>query len=446
MSCKKSRELQAAISLGLLFGMGQVASFNKAITHEERADRMKVLAEYIGLHLPIEATQGGVRVGAFTMTVMGEKGWAVTPNGTEPNGATAKTLTDACYQIFTWAAEAEVKAVAERYPLPENQDPFLMNAWAANCQQALTGDGGVFEGEPLKVSIEPSHQTVTAHVGLWMMDEHGEKPLQQAHVWNVYGTDIHPLPMATNNLVGHTVMQAMKLEPVLGMSESSDLFTQGYFSIQYVGSAAGEALGGQPQGWYVIRDGHPYKGPMETPQDAAKWVRREWGSDVESYALIAGMNDQYQEIRAHYAEGVQKINSSDLSEKARRTAYKQLTEQVQYVVSKMTAPYILSEQDNVQEGYHKVGKLVRLQGKDGKQYKVLVFPGTKSKPYMRYTIREVVNDQQWIDVATGTRPMRFDYDKGEENYTEQDVVLESVRILIAGGMIDPAAQRGNPAT
>lgn len=437
MSCKKDRDLQAAIALGMLWGMSQVSGGSKqSQSMPERARRLKILTDYIGIRLPVSSTADKIQVGGST--IQQENGtWVVSASGHE--SVKHAGYFQAVQDALTMEADAATRQALTGIAFPTGQDISLeqLNTWAAQCHVALTQTGGPFEHTPLRIVPKKSQWSSNVMTEMTLLAEEGsELPFSFAIQW---GADDGVLPEAARTLIEKSLEVARDLEPALGIFAedklTESLLNNGYLRVVYLDAGTANTLGETvKKGWYVLRDGQPYHGPLQTAKAAAKWVLGAWGQDVEKYALIAQVSDQYQSIRNKFAAAVEQIKKSALSEKAKDAAFKQLAEQVEFDVNKLVAPYVVSVLDGTD--YNKSGKRFIIQGNDGLQYKVSIGQPSKNNSSYQWNIRKIMPNSSSVLLRIGQKYTTSTLKHGSERNSMQDALFDTIRVLIAEGLVE----------
>lgn len=401
MSCKKDRDLQAAIALGLLWGMNQVSSRKEGL--DARVERMRLLLDYVGLNLPVQADPPLLRIGAGwikqkqngvclcsagdgvsvtqdhkdTLWAKQTQDGEVLVSGSKEFVA-AKNYQDAIWHVLRkQVRDAASQALAGVEPIHPPFDVEKVQSWLKQCEQAVSAQGGPFAGALLRFTATTTPTTM--NVQAYVQESHDSAAtIGYANHYYAAGmaeTSNEGVAQCLEYLVGNLLQRASELEPYLGVqandSLSESLFSSGYLNLAYVDESTAKTLGGQTKkGWYVVRDNKLYKGPMRSPKDAATWVNQEWGADVAKYAQIAHLNDQRRAIRETFEQEVEKLKNSPMDEKARQAAFRHLAEQSAFSTKKMLSPYIVGEIDAPITGKH--GKSFILKGKDGKLFRVSV--------------------------------------------------------------------------
>lgn len=431
MSCKKDRKLQAAIALGLLWGMGQAAG--KPQTLAERADRLRVLLAYTQIHLPVELKDSQcIQVGQAQITPHGQGWQVIDASGTND------------YPSFGDAVKGAViqQVLAAGLPLaPELEEPLTketVSRWVGQWQNALTSEGGPLEGAALELSYNSllgSHGSLQAKV----YSDHDDKSTIG------FGFTVHgPLGAGKKKLLEDLTSSLLNhgrwLEPALGVFEGEEftenLLNNGYFQVAYVDGATADVLGGQTQsGWYLVRDGQPYKGPMSSPKEAAQWAAQAWGSDVAQYAAVAGLNDQYVPLHRNYQHEIAKINQGPLSEKAKRAALKQLEEQFEFSLRNLVAPYVATDQEY--GDFKPPARWVELHGPAGEQYCIQILPPQKKNYSLKWWIfkHEAGQEEGKPKLVTHGYGNHKETVTSEEYNTTYQALFHLVRKLLAQGQI-----------
>lgn len=441
MSCKKDRDLQAAIAMGLLWGMSQTPGGAQGLSIPERAERLKILIDYIGIRLPVSSVGDSILIGSSVLKQIEGK-WVATIKSQDETTQTDMpwgSYAHAIRYILQTEAERETRKAVAGIAFPMEKPTIAqLEAWAAQCHAALTKEGGLFEHAPM--TIQPHKSTYSDHVMIdttLLMSEDSTDSFANVTAWgdDPYGS----LPSAFSKLMDRAMDSIKRLEPVLGVLDKvnypGDLLNNGYLRVVYVDAGTASTLGETvKKGWYVLRDGHPYHGPLPSPLAASKWIGNEWGMDVEKYGYIAKANDQYRAIRNKFVMEAEKIKQSKLPEKAQEAAFKQLASQMEFAVGNMVAPYVVSMQDGTD--YKKSGKRFFIQGADGCMFKVSISPPTKSSPSQKWNIRKINPSGTTSSYRSGNRSSVSSLKDPANLNTMQDALFETIRILIADGQIE----------
>lgn len=429
MSCKKDRNLQAAIALGLLWGMGQSAGANKE-TLEGRALRVQALVDYMGVHLPIKAEPPDTLwIGDEAIQPTGQ-GWLCTVNGNSSLVSSYETA------ISSSVLAQTIRPLAEFLPsFPQDaKDKESLSEWLLQFQQAVTGAGQVLEGTGLEVSLAKSEMGDSYAAKAYFADELGADPKATMVQWD--NAPINALFLALYDLVQRRITIGKQMEPFLGIFQAKgftdSLLNNGFFNVAYLDEHTAQTVGGQlQQGWYIVRDNQPYKGPLKSPAEAALWVKAEWGDEIEKYALIAQINDQYRVIRDQHDLAVAKVKNQLMSAKAQQTALKTLDEQLEFQARSLADPYILSEKN---DPHVKGSKLFRLQGPEGKRYEIKIVAPTKKTPAVQWYAWEILPDNNHKYVLNGSTIGNPSSEKHRSTY---DALLFVVKRLAADGVVIP---------
>lgn len=444
MSCKKDRNLRAAIALGLLWGMGQNEVGNISIEH--RVARLKALLEYVGVNLPVSAkAPDGLQIGTALIRPVNQ-GWRMSIEGVDldyPTYAAAiePTVIDQI-RMAIWEEMGDVTVPQDAALTSEN-----MAQWASQFEQVLTQAGAIFAGTPIKIKY------LGQDAGGWgskfqaqLREDHDDGRVLQAR--NGVHTDVAlAIKYSVDNLIDGLMQLGNELEPALGIFDNPgltlNLIQNGYLNIAYLDENTASSVGGKAQqGWYVVRDGQPYKGPLGSPQTAAQWIKAEWGSDVEKYTLVARLNDQYRAIREQYEQQVRHIQQGSLPEQEKRAALNHITEQLEYATRMSVDPFIMSEQqvpntDAVQRQF-------LLQGTQGQIYRLVITPASNKAPWLCWNLYESVNSD--TPSEGGDKEVEDGYSPNpaeavEYHTTPYDMLFHIVRGMIAKGQL--AAPKSN---
>lgn len=372
MSCKKDRELQAAIALGLLWGMNQVSRAGNDDLHT-RYERLKILLNYMGINLPMKVEPPDIWIGQGRLR---QQDWGWVAIHDEVMEQTVNYVDSLRAILRHQVKEASAQALASLEPPDKPYDDEKLLLWAVQCQKVLTAPGGPWEGSALKLSaITTTFAGNNLNIRAYLLENHDS--VKTIAIGQSVGFDDPQgvLTTALRSLTDNLLNDAARLEPFMGIQGklgfTEKLFTSGYFSVAYVDEDTAKTIGGDAQkGWYVVRDSKLYQGPMRSLVDASQWVEKEWGTDVEQYAQIAQFNDQRRTLRQQFEQEAAQLQKSTLNEKAKAEAYKHMTKQLAFSMSKFLAPYIVSELEKPILG--KYGRSFVVKGVGGELLRVSV--------------------------------------------------------------------------
>lgn len=337
MSCTSDKQYQAALALGLLWGMGR--PMYPILTFEQRVEKTKVLFELMGLNLPISALPDGIQIGDMVCAPTSTLGWR-----TLPNFNSAMFSLEHIYKTFPALLTDIIKDQFLRQlntffqgqgisdmPTADKAAPEILKKFNAQIAQSL------FLHHPIALSdvkiIGGSHFLTAENSSC-----HGTG-LEE----NLYSAMREALFSASKSYVGAA---SREYEPILGLDTAvggSPYLSNSVFNVAYVDEPTAQLLGEAGPGWYLIQHNtQPYEGPFENPARAVDWVRKEWGTQFEYFGAIAMIDTRMKPLRRQYEREKAKILAGSMSQVAKRNRLKALTEQFEFQVEKVIAPLILS--------------------------------------------------------------------------------------------------------
>lgn len=431
MSCNSDKNLQAAVVLGLLWGMNRVSMKQGSL--EDFENKAKALLEYIGVNLPITMQPpDGLTVGDETMYHLPSGAWRI---GEGDQGSIYLHFGQALHEVLVAKMERVAKQFADAHPDMDAADKDTLKALAEDFSEQLSDDNGLLRGHTVKMSmtIPYGHTGVEAH--LFVMD--GQK---DGVIDGIGSSSHHPPAETMQNVMAHLADDMLlkarhRLEPAVGIwtdDAAANYLNNGFFSTQYIDQHTAKSLGEDVErGWYVVRDNLPLKGPFPTPSRAADWVKHEWGMEVEMYAQVARLNDQYQTLRIQYDREIRKLEKAKLSAKKRKDARAQLDEQFEYSVRALVEPFILADQD-VTTGNDKKRRFT-IRGKDDTRYIVTITQTNSGTPHTKWEMSQEIAPGKlaWKGKGFGTMPD----ESAERHEGVHDMLLFVVKSMIVQGLV-----------
>lgn len=408
MNCTQDPSLQLAVALGHLWGMGSSSPYSSG-SWGDRVEKTRIVLQVMGFSFPVqnlgpsEMDIAGVRV----VKSPDGKAWHVfvSPDGKNPYSFNAYWSALAC-AVQTSLLRAALPAFDP--PHPDFED---LQAWSARLSDRLKAGW-------------PTHGITLKQLGKWFAVYLDDK----INPISIEG-DLQEAVRKALTITGHERVMNLEsdYEPLLRLEDDNQtpLLDNPFFRAVYVDSSTAIALGraSTPEsGWYIQRGSRISAGPFETPFQAVRWVYREWGEQVDQYALIAGLNDQYEQLRSRYDRELARLNQQGYSESKTRSYAKKLRKQFEFSLQAVTAPFLTG--DVVEEDTVPPAKRFYLPAKQGGVIEAVVwFPSKKSKLPRWDAIHMYPNGGAAV-VGSG--------EYGEAYY---DTLLGAIKQLLVGGHI-----------